>query len=154
MGKTKRSKRKNKTKKVKRGGRKQNMALQTTQMMGGVKRTQHGGVQKTQYGGVGEPSPAPLTLLGTYDEESVIEALQSFGNATAELERAVKTGADTSIALKEAVEMQETALNTLKTVAETLNRSVTSNEVANTGLFKKIVGTDFVETPGPAPAEP
>lgn len=144
MGKTKRSKRKNKTKKVKRGGRKQNMALQTTQMMGGV--------QKTQYGGVGEPPPASLTLLGTYDEQSVIDALQSFGNATAELERAVKTGADTSVALKEAVEMQETALNTLKTVAETLNRSVTSNEVANTGLFKKIVGTDFVETPGPAPA--
>ena len=152
MGKTKRSKRKNKTKRVKRGGRKQNMALQTTQMMGGVQKTQyggvqktqHGGVQKTQHGGVGEPSPAPLTLLGTYDEESVIEALQSFGNATAELERAVKTGADTSIALKEA------ALNTLKTVAERLNRSVTSD----TGLFKKIVGTDFVETPGPAPAEP
>lgn len=149
MGKTKRIKKKSKTKKVKRGGRKQNMALQPTQNMALQSTQMIGGVQKTQYGGVGEPPPAPLTLLGTFDEQSVIDALQSFGEAAVGLETAVNTGAETSDALIDAVTTQETALKTLKEAAEKLKNSITNNV---TGLYKKIVGSDFVARPEPTPA--
>jgi len=154
MGKTKRFKRKSKTKKVKRGGRKQNMALQSTQNMALQSTQMIGGLQRKQYGGVGEPPPAPLTLLATYDEASVIESLQSFGDATVELERAIKTGAETSTALEDAVASQKLALDTLKVAVDQLNKSVTANTGASIGLYKKIVGSDFVETPQPPQPAP
>lgn len=138
MAKTKKYTKRSKSRKLKRGGRKQNnMALQTTQMVGGQ--------------AVGGPQPAPavaLTRLGYLDEQSVITSLQSFGDAVLDLKAAVYSGYDTVASLESAVAAQKSALNSLKSSSDSLVSSVTGEN----GVYKKIVGTDFVATPvSPAP---
>ena len=135
MGKTKRYAKKSKSRKLKRGGRKNNMALQTTQMVGG------------QSGSAPAPAPA-LTRLNYLDEQSVITSLQSFGDAVRTLQDAVNQGVTTAASLLDAVNTQKTALLSLQTSADRLNSSVTGSE----GVYKKIVGTDFVATPEPGPS--
>jgi hypothetical protein len=138
MAKTKKNTKRSKSRRLKRGGRKNNMALQTSQMIGGQVGTQP---QPRP-----APAPASITLLGTLDEQSVINSLQSFGDATKTLQEAVAQGKLTGNSLESAVKEQQSALNSLQAAADSLYNSV-ANPVS--GLFKRIVGTTFVATPEP-----
>ena len=141
MGKTKRYAKRSKSRKVKRGGRKNNnTALKMSQMIGG---------QQPQP----RPAPAPASRLNLdqLDEDSVIQALQSFGDAARTLKSAVTQGKDTVASLRDAVTAQGTALTSLELSAIALDNAITQ---PTSGLYSKIIknGT-FVQTPEPpAPA--
>lgn len=145
MAKTKKHAKRSKSRRLRRGGRKSNnMALQMTQMIGGQVPP--------------APAPAPRILLGNYDEQSVKDSLQSFGDAVTTLKSAIDQGVFTSISLESAVKEQKAALLSLQTSAGTLVGSVTDNTTDSSGkargLFKRLVGSNFVPTaepPAPAP---
>lgn len=142
---TKKYLKKSKSKKIKRGGRKNNtMALQTTQMIGG---------QATQTQPVPAPAPtsASLLKLDRLNEQSVIDSLTSFGDAVLTLRDAVVQGKATADSLQSAVATQQTAINSLKSSADILVRSVigydaSGNKVTD-GVFQKIVVAPFIPTP-------
>ena len=160
MGKSKRHHKKmNKSKKIKRGGRKNNqnqIARLSSQMYGGSPFTYNTILSNSvQSGGQANapaprPAPAPASLLnlGNLDEQSVITALQSFGDAANILQYAVSTGGDAAEKVKEAAEAQITAFESLKTSVETLYNAISGNDK----LYMKIVGSPFI--PGPLPPAP
>lgn len=141
MAKTKRYAKKYKSRKVKRGGRKNNnTALKMSQMVGG---------QQPQP----RPAPAPASRLNlnSLDEQSVIDALQSFGDAARGLKSAVAQGLTTVDSLRDAVTAQRTAIVSLGSSADSLDRAITGTN----GLYSKILAGNptFVATPEPpAPA--
>lgn len=137
MAKTKKFTKRSKSRKLKRGGRKNNTALKMSQMVGG---------QQPQ------PAPAPASRLNLneLEEQSVIDALQSFGVAARTLKSAVAQGVATVGSLSAAVTAQGTALTSLQTSADSLDTAITA---AGTGLYSKIIKNGvFVMPPEPAPA--
>lgn len=144
MRKTKRYNKRAKSRKIKRGGRKyNNMALQTTQIVGGAV----GG----QAASTPAPAPAPVSILrlANLDESSVRASLQSFGDSVYTLQSAVEQGQTTAQSIIDAATLQKTALDTLKASADRLVQIV----AGPTGLYNKLVVTPFVQTPqSPAPA--
>ena len=146
MAKTKRYSKRSKSRKVKRGGRKNNTALKMSQMVGGQETPQ--------------PAPAPSILnLNRLDEQSVKDAVQSFGDAARGLKSAVAQGVATVASLSSAVTAQGQALASLETSVNALDTAITGTN----GLYSKILAGNpvFVQTPeppaprpAPAPAPP
>lgn len=112
MAKTKKNNKRAKSRKVKRGGRKNNTALKMSQMVGGQ---------------TPQPAPAPPSLLNLeqLNEQSVIDALQSFGEATRELKSAIGIGKDTVTSLSAAVTAQGTAFTSLEASVNSLDEAIT-----------------------------
>ena len=133
MAKTKKNNKRAKSRKVKRGGRKNNTALKMSQMVGGQ-----------------TPAPAPASRLNLdlVEEQSVIDALQSFGEAARELKSAIGIGKDTVTSLSAAVTAQGTAFTSLEASVNSLDEAITKPA---TGLYSKII-KNGIFNPRPQPA--
>ena len=168
MGKSKRNYRKNnKSKKIRKGGRKNNqnqVARISSQMYGGSPfsyNTLWGGtsdVLNKQSGGqaaapapgtIQAPAPASLLNLANLNEQSVINALQSFGDAANTLQYAVLSGSNAASNVKAAATAQLDAFTSLNTSVTALYGAIANDNK----LWNKIVGTTFHPSPiPPAPA--
>ena len=165
----------NKSRKNKRGGKK-NHSLLTTQMAGSklaynTLLSQYGG----QVGSAPAPAPSPSSgypfNLGNIEPTSLATALQQFGDAVQSFAYTADSTSAAATAAEQAVAAQRVASNNLTSAVTALKNtyfggSWTNDQgvqqkptgVTNDGLFKIIKGDTFTATqapnpvPNPAPA--